>query len=370
MLELKKLRKEFDSVVALSDANLSIGEGEFFALLGPSGCGKTTLLRIIAGFEQPTQGELLLDGRNLLNIPAHERPVNLVFQRYALFPHLNVFENVAFGLRVSKVAEREIRSRVSEALDLVRLAGFEARSVQNLSGGQSQRVALARAIIRKPKVLLLDEPLSALDLKLRQEMQVELRSLQRKLGSTFLLVTHDQDEALTLADRVAVMNLGVIEQVGTPKEVYQNPATLFVSKFIGSGTFLPGKVVASQLSDREPRALSIQVARRELNQSVSVAVDQPAATSDQFKIGDKVQIFLRPEEVKLSVSDQSSAGNTVKARVFDCIFHGSQNLVYCDELLGEKTRWIVSVSTDVKLLPGQEVFLSWAESQGVALGAN
>ena len=233
MLELKSLRKEFGATVAVRDADLTIREGEFFSLLGPSGCGKTTLLRLLAGFEAATSGEIRLGGARIDHLPPNERPFNMVFQRYALFPHLDVAGNVGFGLRMKGVPSSEARGRVDEALALVKLEGFRGRGIATLSGGQSQRVALARALVNRPRLLLLDEPLSALDLKLRQQMQVELVALQRRLGTTFIFVTHDQEEALTLSHRIAVMSEGVVEQVGTPREIYERPLTPFVARFVG-----------------------------------------------------------------------------------------------------------------------------------------
>jgi spermidine/putrescine ABC transporter ATP-binding subunit len=233
MLELRNVRKSFAGTEALQSVNLTIQEGEFFSLLGPSGCGKTTLLRILAGLDYPTDGEVLLDGKPLIAMPAHRRPVNTVFQNYALFPHLDVGANIGFGLNLAGVGAAEVESRVREALALVKMDGFERRSISTLSGGQKQRIALARAIINRPRILLLDEPLSALDLKLRVEMRRELAVLQKKLGMTFIFVTHDQEEALAMSDRLVVMSRGRIAQLGTPQEVYQNPANLFVAKFLG-----------------------------------------------------------------------------------------------------------------------------------------
>ncbi|MFA5191077.1 MAG: ABC transporter ATP-binding protein [Verrucomicrobiia bacterium] len=242
ILRFDAVEKHFDATPAVHGVTLDIRRGEFFALLGPSGCGKTTLLRLIAGFEQPDAGRVILDGVDMARVPANERPVNTVFQHYALFPHLTVTENVAFGLRYqSKIHDPE--SRIEEMLQLVRMEGLGDRKPDQLSGGQKQRVALARALILHPKVLLLDEPLAALDVKLRKEMQMELKTLQRRVGITFVFVTHDQEEALTLADRVAVMNLGKVEQVGTTEEVFERPKTKFVAEFMGAVNFFDGFVV-------------------------------------------------------------------------------------------------------------------------------
>ena len=239
MLNILEITKTFvNDVNVLQKLNLEIKSGEFFSLLGPSGCGKTTLLRLIAGLETANSGQILFNNEKVDHLPARERPFHMVFQRYALFPHLNIYENLAFGLRLKKISENEIKIRVQETLDLVSLAGFENRWPETLSGGQQQRVALARALINRPKILLLDEPLSALDMKLREKMQAELKTLQQKTGITFIFVTHDQGEALALSDRIAVMNKGRIEQVGTPQEIYENPASLFVADFVGESSMI------------------------------------------------------------------------------------------------------------------------------------
>jgi len=230
---LERLSKRFGDVEAVRELTLDIGDGEFFSLLGPSGCGKTTTLRLIAGFEEPTEGRIFIGDREVTQTPAHKRPVNTVFQSYALFPHLSVADNVAFGLRFKSVEKRERRRRVGEALQLVRLEGFERRKPSQLSGGQQQRVALARALILEPAVLLLDEPPGALDAKLRRSLQIELKSIQEAVGITFVYVTHDQEEALTMSDRMAVMADGLVQQLGTPRDVYEEPATTFVADFLG-----------------------------------------------------------------------------------------------------------------------------------------
>src|SRR6188474_1155878 len=241
-VELREVSKRFGDVLAVDNLNLDIASGEFFTLLGPSGCGKTTTLRMIAGFEQPSAGEIRIEGEGVAGLPPHKRPTNTVFQSYALFPHLSVEDNVAFGLKRKKVPREEIRRRVAAELERVGLAGEAKRRPAQLSGGQQQRVALARALVNLPKVLLLDEPLGALDLKLRKGLQVELKRIQREVGITFVYVTHDQEEALTMSDRMAVMNRGVIEQVDTPETVYARPSTTFVAGFIGVSNLMPGTV--------------------------------------------------------------------------------------------------------------------------------
>ncbi len=243
-VRLDRVSKRFGDLVAVRDLDLSVGRGEFFTLLGPSGCGKTTTLRMVAGFEEPTAGRVLIDGEDVVGLPSYRRPTNTVFQSYALFPHLSVRENVAFGLRRKKVAKDEIERRVAAELERVRLAAEINRKPNQLSGGQQQRVALARALVNLPKVLLLDEPLGALDLKLRKGLQIELKRIQREVGITFVYVTHDQEEALTMSDRIAVMNLGRVEQVADPEEVYERPETTFVAGFIGVSNLMPATVEA------------------------------------------------------------------------------------------------------------------------------
>ena len=232
LIQLENISKEYDGVTVLSDINLYIRKNEFLTLLGPSGCGKTTTLRIIGGFERPTTGKVLFDGEDITNLPPYKRRVNTVFQRYALFPHLNVFENIAFGLKVAKRPKDEIEERVQTMLNLVNLSNFGKRGVESLSGGQQQRVAIARALVNEPEVLLLDEPLGALDVKLRKDMQLELKRMQQRLGITFVFVTHDQEEALTMSDTIVVMKDGLIQQIGTPKHIYDEPKSAFVADLL------------------------------------------------------------------------------------------------------------------------------------------
>ncbi|WP_374028951.1 ABC transporter ATP-binding protein [Bdellovibrio bacteriovorus] len=247
MLEILNIGKSFSSQTALKGINLSIGEGEFFSLLGPSGCGKTTLLRIIAGLEKPCEGKILFNGQRIDTLSAQQRPFNMVFQRYALFPHMTVGENIAYGLKLKKLHRDQIEAKVAEVLALVDMAEFRDRKPDTLSGGQSQRVAVARALVNEPQVLLLDEPLSALDQRMREHMQKELRALQRKLGLTFICVTHDQEEALALSDRIGIMNHGVLEHVSSPREIYENPETIFAAQFVEAMSCLKGELV--EISD-------------------------------------------------------------------------------------------------------------------------
>src|SRR3979411_2068441 len=272
--------KSFNTMAAVDNLDLQVGKGEFFSMLGPSGCGKTTTLRIIAGFEQPDEGSVFLEGRSVEEIPPYKRNVNTVFQSYALFEHLSVWDNVAFGLRRKKVSEPEIRKRVGDMLELVRLKQKATNKPKQLSGGQQQRVALARALVNMPAVLLLDEPLGALDLQLRKQMQIELKQIQRTVGITFVYVTHDQEEALTMSDRIAVMNEGVLQQCGTPEEIYELPANAFVAVFIGISNLIPGVVEG-------------QGVRLKTGQLI------PADIEDGMQSGDAVLVCVRPEKLRV-----------------------------------------------------------------------
>lgn len=272
ILELKNINVAFDDETVLKNLNLKINDKEFITLLGPSGCGKTTTLRIIAGFIEPDEGNIFFDGNELNGVPPHRRQVNTIFQRYALFPHLNVYENIAFGLRVKKLSEKEINDVVKEMLTLVNLNGFEKRKVETLSGGQQQRVAIARAIANKPKVLLLDEPLAALDLKLRKDMQSELKKIQKQLGITFIFVTHDQEEALTMSDRVVVMDQGEIQQIGTPQDIYNEPKNAFVADFIGESNILDGIMKKDYLAEFSGKQFECLDAGFAKNEPVDVVV--------------------------------------------------------------------------------------------------
>ena len=240
IIELKNISVAFDGQQIIENMNLYIRDKEFITFLGPSGCGKTTTLRMIAGFQEPDSGDVIFDGKIINGVPPHKRQLNTIFQRYALFPHLNVYENIAFGLRLKKTPEKEIKEAVTEMLELINLKGFERRSISSLSGGQQQRVAIARALVVKPRVLLLDEPLGALDLKLRKDMQVELKNIQQRLGITFIYVTHDQEEALSMSDTIVVMDSGVIQQIGTPTDIYNEPKNAFVADFIGESNIIEG----------------------------------------------------------------------------------------------------------------------------------
>jgi spermidine/putrescine transport system ATP-binding protein len=307
-VELSKVSKSYSNYQAIQDISLQIRKGEFFSLLGPSGCGKTTTLRLIAGFEEPTSGDVRIDGVSVAGTPAYRRNVNTVFQSYSLFPHLSIFENIAFGLRRRKMEEEQLRRKVEQSLDMVQLAGKGKGRVQDLSGGQQQRVALARALVNEPAVLLLDEPMAALDSKLRKEMRGELKRLQKSLGITFVLVTHDQEEALTLSDRLAVVHRGRVEQVCAPREVYERPTTRFVAEFIGTANFLPVRV--EQIVNGKTR-----VAHEGQDRSFWVT------TRAGFQEGQPAELSLRPERLWLA-SAPAEGQNSVPARVLESVFMG------------------------------------------------
>ena len=296
IIALKNITVEFDGEKVLDDLSLTIRDGEFVTLLGSSGCGKTTTLRIIAGFLEPDSGELFLNGKNMHGVPPHKREVNTIFQRYALFPHYNVYENIAYGLRVRKVPEAEIRERVTEMLRLVNLQGFEKRGVSRLSGGQQQRVAIARALVLRPKVLLLDEPLAALDLKLRKDMQNELKNIQKQMGITFIFVTHDQEEALSMSDTVVVMNEGKIQQIGSPIDIYNEPQNAFVADFIGESNIIDGVMKADY--------------------QASFAGHTFSCLDAGFEPGEEVDVVIRPEDVDIVAPEKGMLQGTVTSVTF------------------------------------------------------
>jgi spermidine/putrescine transport system ATP-binding protein/putrescine transport system ATP-binding protein len=337
-LSIKNLTKSYGQQIAVKNLSLEIAENEFFALLGPSGCGKTTLLRALAGLESVDDGQIRLQDQNLLSLPANKRPVNLMFQSYALFPHLTVFENVAYGLRREKLPKDEINQRSIEVLKTVALLDQKDRSPSQLSGGQKQRVALARAIVKRPKILLLDEPLSALDKKVRSEMQLELKRLQHEAGITFILVTHDQEEAMSIADRIALMDKGQVIQVATPVEMYQQPKTKFVADFIGENNLFRGVVSNGTL----------QVADRSL----------PIATTS-LPVGAKAVLILRPEKINL-VNNGLISGELISSN-----FYGGSTLLFIDCGLGQ----LIKVASTLEQAPsvGTICHLSWDLSDALVL---
>ncbi len=342
---LRDVTKRFDGLVAVDDLSLDLARGEFFTLLGPSGCGKTTTLRMIAGFERPSSGEIRIEGEDVAALPPHRRPTNTVFQSYALFPHLSVEDNVAFGLKRKKVDKAEIGERVGAELERVGLAAEAKRRPAQLSGGMQQRVALARALVNLPKVLLLDEPLGALDLKLRKGLQVELKRIQRDVGITFVYVTHDQEEALTMSDRIAVMNHGRVEQVGVPEDVYERPATTFVAGFIGVSNLMPAMVTGSG------------EVRLDAGQTI-------AAGTDGFVSGERCHAVVRPEKLRVVSGEGSNGGGSrVEGIVESSLYLGTATQIAVD--LGDGVRMTALVpnadEAERQRLPGggARVALSW-----------
>jgi len=355
VVKLDHVRKQYGSFVAVHEADFSIGRGEFFAMLGPSGCGKTTTLKMIAGFEQPTEGRVLLEGADVSQVPPHKRNVNTVFQQYALFPHMSVFDNVAFGPRAKKLSEDETKKRVTEMLDVVRLGEFANRRPAQLSGGQQQRVALARALVNYPSALLLDEPLAALDLKLREAMQIELKRIQREVGITFVFVTHDQGEALTMSDRIAVMSEGRVEQVGAPQDIYMRPQTLFVAGFIGSANLLPGTVTS----------VDGAVIRIDLvgGAQVAVSTSQCADSIDRV-VGARVTVMVRPEHAILGNSSEGLA-----VSVTDTVFQGSSMRIV--GRLSNNTEVVALAPIDPASptpVPGSQCSITWHATSPYVLG--
>jgi spermidine/putrescine transport system ATP-binding protein len=350
-VELHGVSKHFDDLVAVQNMDLVIRPGEFFTLLGPSGCGKTTTLRMVAGFEQPTAGRVLIDGADVAGLPPHRRPTNTVFQTYALFPHLSVGENVAFGLRRKKVARQEITRRVASELDRVGLAAEINRRPAQLSGGQQQRVALARALVNLPKVLLLDEPLGALDLKLRKGLQLELKRIQREVGITFVYVTHDQEEALTMSDRIAVMNRGAVEQVGVPEDVYERPETTFVAGFIGVSNLMPGTVA------------SVNGGRIRVELESGVAVE---ASGNALAPGERCHAVVRPEKLHIVRAEEPAPDGrpSVEGVVDSSVYLGTTTQIVV-RLKGDVPMTVLVPNADEaerQRLPGggASVRLSWA----------
>jgi putrescine transport system ATP-binding protein len=358
LIRFERVTKRFGEVVAVADLSLDVYEREFFALLGPSGCGKTTLMRMLAGFEQPSEGRVVLGGEDLANIPPYRRPVNMMFQSYALFPHMTVWDNVAFGLKQERMPKDEIAARVTEMLKLVKLSGFERRKPDQLSGGQRQRVALARSLAKRPKVLLLDEPLAALDKRLRAETQFELMELQSTLGMTFMMVTHDQEEAMSVADRIAVMNQGRIVQMGTPAEIYEQPATRYVAEFIGDVNMIEAKVTATN-----DKGLTLQ--------SGAVAAPLRAVSDAKAAIGDTVALALRPEKVKITVRKPADAAeNFARGVVVGIAYLGDFSIFQVRLESGQVFRAVrpnVTRFAEQPITWDDRVFLSWTAEAGVVL---
>jgi spermidine/putrescine transport system ATP-binding protein len=348
----KTYRARDADVAAVAGIDLGIAGGEFFSLLGPSGCGKSTTLRMIAGFEQPTAGRVLLYGTDVTATPPHRRDLNLVFQSYALFPHLSVYDNVAFGLRRRRVAKAEIARRVAEMLDLVELSGHERRQPKELSGGQQQRVALARALVNRPRALLLDEPLGALDLKLRQAMQTELKRIQREVGITFVYVTHDQGEALALSDRLAVMNGGLVEQLGAPRDVYERPATRFVADFIGTSNVLAGTV------ERVEGGVTVLGAQN----GERLVVPSSAG----HRAGAQIEFTVRPEKVHISADEPAGDGCRLRGQVTGVVYLGTSTTYTVRSSASTELAVYVQNAAAPTASPaeGDAVWLSWPPDHG------
>jgi spermidine/putrescine transport system ATP-binding protein len=355
-IRLTDLSKHFREVRAVDRVSLDIQPGEFFSLLGPSGCGKTTTLRMIGGFELPTAGRIELRGRDVTTDPPDKRPVNMVFQNYALFPHLDVGDNIAFGLRRKGIERSETKRRVGEALELVRLAGYDRRKPNQLSGGQQQRVALARALVNRPNVLLLDEPLGALDLKLRKALQIELKRVQTEVGITFVYVTHDQEEALTMSDRIAVMNRGTVEQLGTPEELYERPRTRFVADFIGTSNLLSGSVE------------SIDGMRALIRLSTGEACVTDAS-GGELRPGRPVELSVRPESVVLhstNGSGPSTLAGSIPGTVEQVAYLGG-NVQYLVRSTGGLSITVLAPKTGARLSVGGSVDVTWSPGDALAL---
>ena len=349
-VRLARVTKDFGGMVAVDDLSLDIAEGEFFSMLGPSGCGKTTTLRMIGGFEEPTRGTIYLGGRDVTDLPPYKRDVNTVFQSYALFPHLNVQDNVAFGLRRKKVPGDEIKTRVPEILSLVDLVGFERRKPGQMSGGQQQRVALARALVNHPKVLLLDEPLGALDLKLRKQMQLELKRIQQEVGITFIYVTHDQEEAMTMSDNLAVMRQGKIEQIGPPEDVYESPQTEFVASFLGASNLIDG-----ELKEQRDGFSSVL-----LTGGGVVIVPSERAP---FRPGAAVKVGVRPEKITIGADGDTqpeSGWNAVTGLLRMSTYIGVSHQYKVEGPGGKDlTVWVQNLGSTQAPHPGDRVRLSW-----------
>ena len=359
IIEFRGVSKHYHEHPVLHNINLEVHNGEFLTLLGPSGCGKTTLLRLISGFEEPSQGEIFIDGKNIQGLMPQERHVNTVFQSYALFPHMTVFDNVAFGLRCKsqRLAKHEIESRVNDVLNMVKLADLALRKPHQLSGGQQQRVAIARAVVNKPLVLLLDEPLSSLDYRLRKLMQLELKQLQTQLGITFIFVTHDQEEALSMSDRVVVMQDGIIEQIGTPRDVYENPQNLNVAKFIGEVNIFETQVIA-----RDEKTITVNIEGKQY----------VLKNRNDYQTDDQINVLVRPEDLQVwGLSEVTDSSDMFPAKVEQVIYKGitvdlmlrlpSQKLLSATQFFNEdddKLDYRVGESVWVQWFPGWEVILA------------
>lgn len=356
VVELRGVQKSIHGQVILHDVHLEVREGEFLTLLGPSGCGKTTLLRLISGFEEPTAGHIFIDQKDVSGLPPHKRHVHTVFQSYALFPHMTVFDNIAFGLRCQGVSNSDIKIRVADVLKMVKLEQFAERKPSQLSGGQQQRVAIARAAVNRPRVLLLDEPLSSLDYRLRKTMQIELKQLQRKLGITFIFVTHDQEEALSMSDRVVVMQEGYVQQIGTPRQVYEDPSNLKVAKFIGEANIFEGEIVSTNGKQVE---VNIQGKIRQTKSNRS------------FNAGEKVHILIRPEDVRVwAQKDEMDHSDMFAGIVEEVIYKGTTvdlMVRLADNKLVAATEFFDEDDDRLEYKLGEQVWINWTPGWEVIL---
>ncbi len=350
-LSVRNLIKKFGNFVAVDDVTFDVEQGAFFSILGPSGCGKTTLLRMVAGFDEPTSGTIEIRGKKMLGVPPNQRPVNLVFQHLALFPMMNVEDNIAFGLRRRKIAAAEINKKIESILERVGLPGYAQKRIDQLSGGQKQRVAIARCLVLEPLVLLLDEPLGALDLKLREQMKVELKKLQAKIGTTFIYITHDQSEALVMSDHVAVMNNGLFEQVGTPKELYHHPATPFVAKFVGDNNIWSGDIAEAS------------------NGMATIRTDEgfifQARTHGHLTPGTTADLFLRPETLRIEPREPEKL-NTFKVTVKTILFDGANSRLLT--VTPQDHELLVALPQNRRfdhIVPGQEITVGWHPEAGI-----
>jgi len=341
IVELENINKSFKGVTVIDDMNLSVNKGEFLTLLGPSGCGKTTTLRMIAGFEKPTNGNIKINGEVVNKVEPNQREINTVFQHYSLFPHMSIFKNIAFGLKMKKVSKKEIKRRVDEVLDMVQLKHLSSRKPEQLSGGQQQRIAIARAIVNNPKVLLLDEPLGALDLKLRKQMQLELKRLQELLEITFIYVTHDQEEALTMSDRIVVLNKGEIEQLDTSRNIYEKPKSLFVADFIGETNILEGVVKSS-----DEQQLKVELNGKEVN----------LPPDDNFNKNMKIHMSIRPEKIKYS-PESFEHPNVLEASVTDVVYSGSITKLIVK--LADEQKLTIQLDNESTIKEGELIHFCW-----------
>ena len=354
-ISLESVTKRFGKLVAVRDVSLDIEEGEFFSLLGPSGCGKTTTLRMIGGFEQPDDGRILLRSQDVTAVPPNRRNVNMVFQHYALFPHMSVADNIAFGLRIKGTPKGEQRDRVDEMLEIVRLKGLEKRKPAQLSGGQQQRIALARALINRPAALLLDEPLGALDVKLRKQMQLELKRIQSELGTTFVYVTHDQEEALAMSDRIGVMNDGIVEQIDNPRQIYEHPATAFVADFIGSLNAIDFRVD--------------EVAGGRLVSRVSPTERLVVAAENGYGQGESLKVAVRPERIRIDPAGRPAPedGSRLEGVLADVVYLGSLTQFHVDTKVGRVLSYRMNEEGTIPLESGGNVVLTWPTDGGSVL---